>query len=172
MTESRNYKTDAAVIARLASGKEPVVLEAISGLREKGNPLYLPRLLGLLLEYPSGEIYDTILTLLGELKFREGARYLTEAIAMDKYAPLQQALVACCWQNNLDYRPWFSLFVSLVIQAPFETAFEAFTVIENMDPLPETAIRESAISSLREALPASQENQACLIHELISLLGQ
>ncbi len=172
MTESRNHKTDAAVIARLDSGKEPLVLEAISGLRNQGNPHYLPRLLELLLEYPSGEICDAILTLLGELKFREGARYLAEAIAMEKYAPRRQALVACCWQNGLDYTPWFSLFVSLVIQAPFETAFEAFTVIENMDPLPDAASREVAVSSLREALPASQEKTAYLIHELISILEQ
>ncbi len=172
MTQSRKYKTDAAVIARLASGKEPMVLEAIAGLRNQGNPLYLPRLLELLLEYPSGEIYNAILTLLGELKFREGARYLAEAIAMEEYAPRQQALVACCWQNGLDYTPWFSLFVSLVIHAPFETAFEAFTVIENMDPLPDTAIREVALSTLRDALSVSQEKQAYLIHELISILGQ
>jgi len=170
MSDKKKMKTDPAVLALLASPKEDEVLEMLLRLREIGNPLYLPRLLDMLLEAPSPQVSGAILTMLGEAKFRETARYLAEAISEERFFPVRKQLLACCWQNGLDYSPWFPLLVQLTVHSPFETAFEAFTIIENMNPLPPVEIRNEAIALLTDALPASQGNQNYLIRELLSIL--
>lgn len=170
MTDTHKQKADPAILALLASPQETIVLEALEKLREGGNPLYLPRLLELLLEHPQGQIPGTILSMLAEVKYRETAHYLAEAIGLEQFLPVRQQLVTCCWQNGLDYSPWFGLFLQLVMDAPFETAFEAFTVIENMDPLPPADIRQAGITTIKAALPAATGNQSYLLTELLAIL--
>jgi len=170
MTDTQKQKADPAILALLASPRKEVVLEALDKLRESGNPLYLPRLLDLLLEHPSVEIPAAVLAMLAEVKYRETAHFLAEAIGQERFLPVRQQLVTCCWQNGLDYAPWFTLFLKLVLDAPFETAFEAFTVIENMDPLPPADLLQEGISTIREALPASTGPQTYLLSELLAIL--
>ena len=76
------------------------------------------------------------------------------------------ALVGSIWQNPLDYSAYLSFFTDIVISSGFETAIEAFTVIENsMEHVSETAKDES----LRK-IEKAQANDAGARKELLDQL--
>lgn len=164
-------KTDPAVLMQLMSPNQEVVLQALQGLRSTGSPVYIPILAEMLLTSIGPEIRNGILALLGDLKEKESAHVLVETIQNDHFLPVRKELIAACWQNGLDYSPWLSQFVDWVIKNEMEIAFEAFTVIENLENFPETDIRESEIRKINQALQEADQVKAYLLKELRGIIA-
>lgn len=170
MNISKKTKTDPSVLVSLNSGKEELVLQTIDILHDSGNPLYIPYLTNLLADTGFETVRESIFVLLGELKNKESVPYLVEAIRNKDLAPFRKQLVASCWQNGLDFSAHLLFFTDLVISEPWEIGFEAFTVIENLENLPEREIIEAAVSKIKMALPASQEKKEYLLNGLLTVL--
>jgi hypothetical protein len=164
-------KTDPNIIQDLHSGKESLILSKIDHLRETGNPLYIPFLIDLLLKSESEEVRRNILLFLSDMKDRNAKPYMIEAIENEKYTSLQKELLTCIWQNSLDYSDYLSLFIGLVIHSEFETAFEAFTVIDNLEELPPKEVIEPEIQRINKALEKSAGSKIYLLQELRSILS-
>lgn len=170
MTENRTIKTNPVLVAKLRSGKESQVLEALSELNNKGNHLYIPVLVEVL-NLPAGEpIRDIILELLSELKDKQSVPLLVEAIGNESDLSIQKDLISCCWKNGLDFAEYLPFFTDLVINAEFETAFEAFTVIDSLINRPGPEERKKEISKIKFAMDAAGEIKERLLGELISVL--
>lgn len=170
MNVSKKTKTDPSVVASLNSGKEELVLQTIKILHDSGNPLYIPYLTNLLGDTGFETVRESIYSLLGELKNKESVTYLVEAIRNNDLAPFRQQLVASCWQNGLDFSAYLLFFTDLVISEPWEIGFEAFTVIENLEHLPEREVIEAAVSKINIALPTSADKKEYLLNGLLTLL--
>jgi hypothetical protein len=164
-------KTDPSVIARLVSGDELQILSAISDLRETGSPACIPLMAGLLLDSISGEVKKNVTRLLGELKDKESASVLVDTIRNETFLPVRKDLIAACWQNGLDYSPWFAQFVDWVIVHEMDIAFEAFTVIENLDHFPPDDIREAEIIKINRALQSATDVKKYLLTELRGIIA-
>ena len=156
-------KLDPQIKTDLFSSNTERVISAITLLREKGNKLYLPLLFELLVSQPDNEIVKAIEKLLGSIKSDDSVPYFTEALKNDKFKSIQKSILTACWQNGLDYAGYWPLFVEIVIQEEWETAFEAFTVIENMDNLPEPETAKQIIERIESALKITtgQKNISC-----------
>jgi hypothetical protein len=164
-------KPDPAILIRLNSPSEEVVLHTLHELRSTGSPAYIPILAEMLLTGNPGEIRNGILSLMGELKEKESAQVLVETIQNDHFLPVRKELIAACWQNGLDYSPWLSQFVDWVIQHEMEIAFEAFTVIENLETFPVAEIREDEIRKINQALQDADQVKAYLLKELRGIIA-
>jgi hypothetical protein len=56
------------------------------------------------------------------------------AVADPLYAEIKSFLISLAWQTSLDFSDYFDEFVRIFVSEPdFMVAFEAYTVIENMD---------------------------------------
>ncbi len=75
------------------------------------------------------------------------------------------------WQNGLDFKNHLPLFADLMIEGDWETAFEAFTVIENMENLPEQKIIDVAAGKIREALKSADDQKKYFLTESLSLIS-
>lgn len=164
-------KPDPAILIRLNSPSEEVVLQTLQELRSTGSPAYIPVLAEMLLAGKGEEIRDGILSLMGELKEKESAQVLVETIQNDHFLPVRKELITACWQNGLDYSPWLSQFVDWVIQHEMEIAFEAFTVIENLETFPDAEIREAEIRKINQALQDADQVKAYLLKELRGIIA-
>jgi HEAT repeat protein len=171
MTNSNQIKADPRMVASLASSDESVIVTAVNDLRVSGSPVYLPVLAKLLLRTELQEARSAVLTLLGELKDQEAVPVLMEIIDEDTYLPVRKELIAACWQNGLDYSVYLSRFVDLVIENDMDIAFEAFTVIENADQLPDASIREIEIIKINHALKVADALKSYLLRELRGILA-
>ena len=158
-------------MTRLASADETVVVNAIEDLRISGSSVYIPYLAQLLLKDNFQEARKSILSLLGDLKDKESIPVLMEVIEDKTYTQVKKELVAACWQNGLDYSDYLARFVDLVIESDMDIAFEAFTVVENAEYLPEASIREMEIAKINRALKSADSLKSYLLRELRGLLA-
>lgn len=171
MTDNVQKKTNPAIIRQLSSGVEEQLLSAITGLRETGNQLYMPDLLRLLRDSAFEAVKQEIRKLFIDLKDKNAVPYLIDAIADSEYASIRKDLLSCCWQSGFDFAGYLSFFVDQVILNDWEVAFEAFTVIENLETFPSHDILENEIKKINRVLPSSEGNKKYLLTELRSILA-
>ena len=157
-------------ITSLRSSNRSAILETLKDLRSDGDVSVLPELFNLMLIQEDEEILGAITTLLNDLKDKEAAAFLVEAIANPEYESIQTSLVAACWQNGLAYGNHISTFVNVVLSGSYVTAVEAFTVIEEAVGELEQEQREKLASSLKSKLKHVDEQKKALFVELVKAI--
>lgn len=165
-----NEKLDKQLEADLFSAKSETVIAALNSLKEKGNVHYLPHLFDLLKSSPEENVEEEIKKILANLKVREAAPVLVEALQEQKYIGIRKSLATACWQNGLDFKDYLPVFVTLVIEENFETGFEAFTVIESMEKYPEGEVITEVTDQIHESLKAADEQKKYFLHEILHMI--
>ena len=119
-----------AQITAIRSGHRASIIDTLSEIRKASNTVILPELFNLLLEQEDEVIIQEVSSLLCDLKVPEAAALLVEALDNPAYQSITRILTEACWQNGLPYGEYADTFVRLTISADYETAIEAFTVLE------------------------------------------
>lgn len=163
-------KLDKNIEANLFSANTATVIATLNTLKEQGNNAYLPLLFDLLNSNPEAEIETEILFILNNLKIKDAVPVLVDALQNPKYLPIRKKLTAACWENGLDYKNHLLVFVDLVIHEDWNTGFEAFTVIENMENYPEQDIIDMATDKIRQGLNNANEEKKYFLHEILTLI--
>jgi hypothetical protein len=161
-------KPDQKIINDLFSANPEKVIHTINRIKEIGNKDYLPALFDLLLSNPDTDVKNEIEIILGTIKDKSSVSLFVEALQNEKYKTIQKSLLMACWQNGLDYSLFLPVFVNLVINENWETAFEAFTVIENMEFLPEDKTIAEAELKIQQALPSATGQNEYFLKEILA----
>lgn len=150
----------------LNSEDDEVVKDALEKISETGNRFYLPLLFDLLNTMPGHEVEVEIVKLIGSVKSKESVNTFMRAVEDEKYKPIRQKLLTACWQNGLDFSSFLPVFIDLVIAEEWDVAFEAFTVIDNLEYLPGEEIINISKLKITEALPAANEQKRYFLTEI------
>lgn len=164
-------KIDQRIQQNLFSPKPEVVAAAINEIKERGNRLYLPLLFELLNTGPEKEIEMEILNLLGTVKDKDTANSFMRAIEDDKFKKIRKQILTACWQNGLDFSTFLPVFIDQVINEDWETAFEAFTVIDNLEFLPAEAIVLISVEKINRAMNNANEQKKYFLQEILVKLN-
>ncbi len=164
-------KIDPQIQSDLFAANKEKVISAIEKIKDKGNELYLPSLFELLANTQEEEITAEIQKLLGTVKSKEAIPYFAEALENEKLKPAQKSIIAACWQNGLDFADYLPIFVEIVINEEWETAFEAFTVIENIDRLPQPDVTEKLTRRINTALETASGQNRYFLEEILVKIG-
>ena len=157
-------------IASLRSSNRSAILETLKELRSDGDISVLPELFNLMLIQEDEEVLGEITTLLNDLKDKEAAAFLAEAIANPEYEKIQTDLVAACWQNGLAYGLHIATFVNVVLAGSYSAAVEAFTVIEEAVGELDQQQRAALVSSLKSKLQQVEDQKKTLFVELVKVV--
>ena len=157
-------------ITSLRSGNRSAILETLKELRSDGDVSVLPELFNVMLIQEDEEVLGEITSLLNDLKDKEAAAFLAEAIANPEYEEIQTSLVAACWQNGLAYGTHIATFVNVILFGSYGAAVEAFTVIEEAVGELEQEQREKLVSSLKSKLQKVEDQKKPLFVELIKAI--
>jgi len=163
-------KTDNNILEKLQSQKQELVIETIEQLGESGNSAYLPHLFELLHTTTDAEIKKHITRLLAELKHKDVVPYFIEAIKNKNYKEELQFLVSACWENGLDYSEHLPLFIDMLIEEDFMVAFEAHTVITNMEGKITTAMRDQETAKINHAITTATDEKKSMLLDVIDYL--
>ncbi len=163
------HKIEPAMRDRLFSAKTEIVLLALQQVKEIGNKAYLPLLFELLTANPEVEIQKEIRNLLANLKDKEAVPVLAEALQEKKYKTIRKDIATACWQNGLDYSSFMEVFIDIIIEEEFDTAFEAFTVIENFEHFPPVEVHEKLKIKMAGALRRASGQKQYLLEELLKM---
>lgn len=165
--ENRKLKQQ---ITALRSSNRSAILETIKELRSDGDVSVLPELFNLMLIQEDEEILSQITSLLNDLKNKEAAEILARAIGNPEYRQIQTTLLAACWQNGLSYGKYLPTFVDALISGSYESAIEAFTVIEEAVGELEPNERISLVRSMKSRLKQVEEQKKILYVELVKVI--
>ena len=154
----------------LFSADTEVVKTAIEKIGSEGNRLYLPLLFDLLNSAPEQEVETEIMKLLGSVKDKESANSFMRAIENEKYLRIRKQLIAACWQNGLDFSNFLPVFIDLIINGDWEVAFEAFTLIDNLEYLPPAEIVNVSKQKIESILPSSTGQVQYFLTEILAKL--
>lgn len=163
----KQEKIDEQIKKNLFSANVNVVVSAIESIEKKGNKLYLPMIFDLLNSFPEPEIETEIKNLLGTVKDKEVINSFMRAIEDDKYKPIRKSILTACWQNGLDFSTFLPVFVDLIINEDWEIAFEAFTVIDNLEFLPNAEIIKISVDKINHALPNANDQNKYFLNEIL-----
>jgi hypothetical protein len=127
-------------------------------------------LLELLSANPDEQVEKEITDILNNLKVQKAVPVLVEALLNPEYYSIRKKIITACWQNGLNYKNQLPIFVDLVIQEEWETGFEAFTVIENMEEYPDKEILDLAVRKIHDALPDTEGKKKYFLQEILILI--
>ena len=165
----KQQKIDTATRDRLFSANAETVLAAVESLQEKGNKEYLPMLFEILLSAPEAEVKEAILKLLGTVKDKETIPVFIEVLQNEKYKNIRKEIITTCWQNGLDFGNYIGVFADLVITESWEVAFEAFTVIENLEHFPPEEEFKAIRLKIAGALRTADERKQYFLEEILRM---
>lgn len=168
--EQPHFNDHKNILKGLESTDSLKVIETIEELRSSGRATDIPLLVELLHLTQNPEIKSKITGLFANLKESNTIPLIIEAIQNQKYAPELKELIACCWENGLDYSNYLSLFVSLMIDNEFTIAFEAYTVIMNFENKIDQHIIDHEIELLEEALSGASDQKKQIMLDVIDFL--
>jgi hypothetical protein len=116
----------------LQSKDEKRVLLQLRDLKVSGNVSIMPFVLDLLVSSNSEDIIQEVLQFVRDLKDQKCVPVIVEYIDGDKVAGHIGGLVSSCWQSRLDFSGHLKSFARCFLKGNYQTALEAFTVIEEM----------------------------------------
>ena len=163
----KQEKIDEQIKKNLFSANTNVVISALEAIQNKGNKLYIPILFDLLNSSPEPEIETEIKNLLGTVKDKETINAFMRTIENDRYKTIRKSILTACWQNGLDFSTFLPVFIDLVINEDWEIAFEAFTVIDNLEYLPADEIIKNSILKINNALPLANDQKSYFLSEIL-----
>jgi predicted proteasome-type protease len=151
---------------------DKLVLATIEKLRAKGNINDLPAILDYLIAPSKPEIEKALYNFIFDIKDAKATKPIIAAIQNEKYLPIQKKLIEMCWQSSLKFANHIGLFVDLLIKGDFEIAFEALTVIENMEEALDPKSKEQEMSKLKDAISTVSEDRKGWLHEAFHIIEQ
>lgn len=170
MTSDHTHNEHNNILKALQSADSIVVIEALDELRVSGKTSDIPILVEMLHQSKNSEIKAKIAGIFANLKDKDSVPLLIEAIQNQKYAPELKQLVSSCWENGLNYTNYLSLFVDLLIRHDFLVAFEAYTVITNMETTIDQAKIDTEIEKLDQAMHTTADEKKALMLDVIDFL--
>jgi len=165
-----NSKTFNLLVEKLASKNSEDVLFAINKIRSTGNPDILPHLVRQLDLTDNKEIKSTIIQVLNDLKIQSAIPVIIDLIVNSKSEETKKILLTSIWQSGLNYSVHLPYLVDLFIKESFEIAFEAFTIIENIDLIINNNIIEPLIVKLKQSKDVIVLDKHDLLAELVQIL--
>jgi len=151
---------------------DKLVLASIEKLRAKGNINDLPAILDYLVAPSNPEVEKALYSFIYDIKDAKAVEPIIAAIQNEKYLSIQKKLIEMCWQSSLKFAKHIGIFVNLLIKSDFEIAFEALTVIENMEESLDSKSKEQEMSKLKDAIPTVSEDRKAWLHEAFHIIEQ
>ena len=168
----KEEKIDQRIKQNLFSGNSETVVSAVNEIKNRGNRLYLPLLFELLNTKPEKEVEKEILNLLGTVKEKESVNSFMRAIEDERFKTIRKFILTACWQNGLDFSTFIPVFIDQIINDEWEVAFEAFTIIDNLETLPSETIIHLAVEKINNAIENASEQKQYFLREILVKLNE
>jgi len=152
------------------SGNQELIDHALEEIKEKGDDTFILPMIDFLHQSANKEIKENIYQLFSDLKHENSVDRLISELKNEKDLDILERLVACCWQNGLDYSKHLPFFVQLILEQEFQIAFEAFTVVENMYGKIESDVESLLIASIEKSIPSTEERKQYLLKGLLDII--
>lgn len=155
---------------QLTSKDENVVLEALNDFKEHGTNELLWVLADLLKNSPSDNVKAFAFSIFCDLTLQDSSSIMMEIITHYNYLDIRKELLASCWQSRINYIAYLEKMIDFVMDEPFETALEAFTIVENIQGRVSDERKAQLIEYSNKAISRAQGQNLLLAEEIPALI--
>ena len=157
------------VIKHLKSGNQSLILETLRYIETEGNKEILTEVIRLLQNTTDTIIRDEIVKILENLNNQDCVPVLIQSLLNPDYKDIMSLLVSSCWKNGLDYSKSVEVFTDIFIKSDFQLAFDAFTVIDNLEDI-DGITAEACIFRLKNTIEDIRDDKKSLYFELLRII--
>lgn len=158
------------IINNILIGTDEQVISIITELKSNNDLQFIPVLIDVLLSKRSEILQRTIVEYLSDIKDPGLVPILIESLTNSFPEKNVTMLVTACWQSRLDFSNHLETFFNILVNGNYQTAFEAFTVIENsIDSLSVNDIT-NFISIVKKGIVKTNRDKQLLLLEMVSQL--
>jgi hypothetical protein len=137
----------------LLSSKEADILTGMKSLNQRGDLSSLSILIELLAKpATSDRVKQEIIKVIHELKLPGAATIVIPALSDPKNRAIRQQLLSATWNARLDVSGYLHVIAAILIDCDYETGIECFTLLDNLDKLPDEGSLAEAQLILAEYL--------------------
>jgi hypothetical protein len=152
--------------ASFESANPKRMMQAIMEVRNSGSINILPVLFEQVYRNDFPEISNEIIKMISEIKSQNAVPLIAESIQNKDYGDNEKNIIAACWQSGLDFSKYMGIFAGLFLTGDYETALEAFTVIEESLPNAEEKEIHKCLHILKDSENKVAEAKMPLFREL------
>ncbi|HKL08261.1 MAG TPA: HEAT repeat domain-containing protein [Bacteroidales bacterium] len=161
--------TNKELIKNLHSTNQEIIINTLKFISTDGNKDIMPEVINLLQQTKNTAIKNEIIKILENLKDPNSAPKLVDAIEDEGYKGELPILVSACWKNGLNYDEYIETFVKIFIRGDFQLAFDAFTVMDNMEKIKEKDA-DRCLKKLETAIEDISYDKRQLFNELTNII--
>jgi len=127
------------------------VISTIFEIKNSGSVNILPVLFKMINRHTDSQIRNEILKLLGEIKSKEAVPVIIDSLKTNNFGDYLPSFLAGCWMSGLDFSKYLTFFAGIFIREDYQSAIEAFTVIEESLPNATDSDKMECIRFLHES---------------------
>ena len=158
-------------IGQLESNEPATILMAIREIRHHGNIRMLPYLFRLLQPSTHEAVRKSIIMLAGEIKVQDAAPVIVDALEHTDMGIDFSQMVAACWQSSLDFSSYIPVFIKIFVEGDYQTAIEAFSVVEESMINASDAMQKKCIKILDDLAEEVSQEKYPLFRELVKVVS-
>ena len=168
--KSAENRKNAELRNKLYSTNHFMIIEALREIKEKGTINIIPCLFDLINEKTPDIIKEDILRLICDIKEQSAAPILVDAISNRSFGKDTSSVMAVFWQSRLDFSSYLPTFIKIFIREDYQTALEAFTVIEESASKISNKMQQECINILKSAADSISYEKKPLFNELVKVI--
>jgi hypothetical protein len=168
--EQQKQQIDPTLLKNLQSDDETVVASAVETIKAKGNSAYIEPLFEVIQTSANAETQRTVKRILADIKPAESVQILMDLAQNPKYKNIPSDIISVCWESGLDFSNHIPTFINWIVNGEYMVAFEAFTVIENIEKALPIADVEDYLKPVFEAIDQAPEDRKVLLEAVVSHL--
>jgi hypothetical protein len=162
----------AEIVAKLLGGSDEFIIGALEGMRDTGELFIVEPLIDLLFSPRSERLKASVRGFIEDIKEQAAAPIIAESLRKYYKTENVNELVSVCWQSRLDFSQYVALFVEILCTNDYQTALEAFTVIENsLENVPREMLDEYS-RLIHSQIDINPEQKRPLMREMVAVIDR
>ena len=146
MEQTKQDKLIKDLLLDLASKDDKTVFSGLKRVRSKGNESIVPSLIHLIENHENEKITEEAKGILLELKSTATIPFLIQELGSNPNSETRELILNSFWHSGFNAHEYMENFVSAAVKGSYMEAFEAYTVIDNLEgPFEEENIIEAQL---------------------------
>lgn len=171
-TTPNKAELEKKIIDQFLGLNDELAIAFLLELRNSGGLYLVNPLLEVLISNRGETLKRTIVDLLTDVKEKEAVDLYINFLKAKFPAEHITEVVTICWQSRLNFSQHIDIFFEILIRGDYQTAFEAFTVIENnIDDLSSEQLSHY-IGIVKKNVAKANRDKQLLLLEMVSTLDK
>lgn len=164
-----NKKAEQKLIEDLSSSMDEIVLKALTKVKDKGTVNVIEPLIDAYFSTENAKIKQEISEILNSLKISTATEALINALDENAH-DRNQLILNALWNSNLDSSKHMNKIMEIAVTGDYLTAFEALTVLDNLDEIIEEEQLTECKLILNNYFGGTTDDKADILKQILILI--